>query len=72
MHFLADEGGVCLKFIDGSCDRENRCKFSHGDDSKDTRKQIPAGVYTVQGNEEWAEDWGDDVQEAQIWSVQVN
>ena len=35
-------------------------------------ESIGTQVYTVQGSEEWAEDWGDDVLEAQIWSVQVN
>lgn len=73
MYLLANEKGACLKFIDGKCDRGIRCKFSHDKFSpSDTRRQPPTQVYTVQGSEEWAEDWGDDVLEAQIWSVQVN
>ena len=54
MNLLADEKGVCLKFLDGSCDRGNRCKSSHGD----TRKHRSTEIYTVQGGEEWAENWG--------------
>ena len=68
MHLLADEKVVCLKFLDGSCNRGNRCKFSHGV----TRKRLPIEIYAVQRGDGWAEDWGDDVLEVQIWSVQVN
>ena len=64
---LASQGGV-EKWLK----RSGEPMLGHITKNKDSRKQEPSGIYMAHGYEEWAEGWGDEVHEAQVFVCQVD